>query len=328
MYYNQQYYPVQQYQQMQFDDSLYYNPSQSNSNQLCLGELSNKNGLIISTDLSQMQSQADPKRRSKKSKSTDTVIVGEGEVIKELPSIEQYNETNLLLKETIAQANQLSSELKRDLDTVRSAKNMKGKYTYISNLNSAMSAILGTKLQAIKEMNSSIKTASDMDYKKAKDTMAIDQDNDKAIMDMYNAFIHQPIGQNMSRFDVLGPSTQDITNPIVSGLSTIDAYSKGTVDQDSGYNNYLKNLTPEQNLMRYEGNPDVKQVIIYDESTGARRFAVMNTRTGEEIHNVPVRSERFLSDTTIDPIHKVARNINLNESYPVIVVNEDKMSKY
>lgn len=79
-----------------------------------------------------------------------------------------YEDTNLLLRGTIGQIDQLSIDLKADLDEVRGSRAIRGKHKTITEINTAMSALLSTRLSAIKELNSSINKINDMNYKKAK----------------------------------------------------------------------------------------------------------------------------------------------------------------
>jgi hypothetical protein len=52
-------------------------------------------------------------------------------------------------------------------------------------------------------------------------------------------------------------------------------------------------------------------------------FEIINSRTGEILQGLPKRNtEMYLPDTVIDPVNKVARNINLDEVYDVIIVGE------
>ena len=81
-------------------------------------------------------------------------------------------------------------------------------------------------------------------------------------------------------------------------------------------------MTPAQRLSMYESDPNVQQVVIYDNTTNSKRFEVMNIATGEIIPNVDKRDMMFMDDTVIDLQNHIARNLNLNETYPVIEVGE------
>ena len=123
------------------------------------------------------------------------------------------------------------------------------------------------------------------------------------------------------------PNTYGSTGIIRAELHSGDYNTNGPVD--ASYLNYVSNLTPEQNLMRYEGNPNVKQVVVWDKSTDNKFFQMMDMSTGQVIPNVPVYDQMFMEDTIIDPKSMMAKNTNLNETFPVVTINEDPvLSQY
>ena len=173
-----------------------------------------------------------------------------------------YDDTTNMLRQAIMQADVLTSEIKQDIDTIRASKTMKGKYTYITNLASTEAGLIGTKISAIREMNNSITQAHNLELKRAKDIkddQRNQQSDDARIMDMYNAFINAPIG---SYAKPTAPSIPDILlgangpSPAFSPVAMV-----GTTVGSS-------NLTPEQMRIRYEGNPNVEEVVMYEASTG------------------------------------------------------------
>ena len=98
---------------------------------------------------------------------------------------------------------------------------------------------------------------------------------------------------------------------------------------DPGYQNFLSNMTPEQNAMRYEDNPNVKTVVVYDQSNGRKWFDVIDTSTGASIPNVPRPDDFLLDDTRPDLSNMVARNANINVTYPLVVVGQaNALSSY
>lgn len=234
--------------------------------------------------------------------------------------IDTYGETNNLLRGSIGQIDQLQLEVKSELDNVRSSKTLKKKYDYISMLSSTASTLISTKVSAIKEMNKVITDSHNLDLKRMKDLKVAENqvDDDKHIMDMYQAFISTPVGNGVS----LGPSMGDMT--LVNGVSNM---VRADIGNDS-YNSYSQNISATQNMMRLEQNPDVKTVVVYDASTGRRWFDVMNIRTGESVPNVNTPDPMFLEDTTIDVRNQIARNTNLDLTYPLIVLNNSNMTEY
>ena len=92
--------------------------------------------------------------------------------------------------------------------------------------------------------------------------------------------------------------------------------------------NYMSNLSPEQNAMRYENNANVKQVLVFDASTGHRFFQYMDMSTGQAIPNMPVYDDLFLDEFTIDRAKGIAKSNNLNEVLPLVVINEGVTENY
>ena len=225
-----------------------------------------------------------------------------------------YGETTSLLRGAIIQADQMAGEIQEDLDAVRGSKTLKGKYTYITNLTSAKASILSTKIAAIREMNSSITQSHNLELNRMK-ALKLDQKNendDMRIMDIYSAFVNQPVG-------VYTPPTaniQDLTlgvntpNGAVAGVEMISPSQTGA-------------LTPEQNRMRMESNPNIQTVVRYDQSTGQRSFDVIDTSTGMSVPNYPRPDNFLLEDTTIDIHSGIARNRNVNSVWPLILMGSN-----
>ena len=243
-------------------------------------------------------------------------------------TIYSYGETNHLLHETLGQIDAINAELVQEFNAVRNNRTMKNKYMTLNALSENIGSLLSNRIQAIKEINNCITKANDLDYKKFKDMQAIQSamNDDKYIADVYQALISNP--QNMA------PTFTANVDPSVMGSGIIRANLPNGIDMsngqmlDSGYLNYVSNLTPEQNLMRYENDPNVKQVVVYDASNGNRFFQMMNMATGEAIPNVPVYDENIMEDTTLDLAHGIAKNLNLRETFPVVQINEGITSQY
>lgn len=261
-----------------------------------------------------------PTEKKKKSKAKTVEVVPSIHEANTKPGVidvdysSTYGETTGLLRGAIIQADQMASEIQDDLDAVRGSKTLKGKYTYITNLTSAKASILSTKIAAIREMNSSITQSHNLELNRMK-ALKLDQKNendDMRIMDIYSAFVNQPVG-------VYTPPTaniQDLTlgvnspNGAVSGVEMISPSQAGT-------------LTPEQNRMRMESNPNIQTVVRYDQSTGQRSFDVIDTSTGMSVPNYPRPDNFLLEDTTIDIHSGIARNRNVNNVWPLILVGSN-----
>lgn len=233
-----------------------------------------------------------------------------------------YSETNRLLREAIFQTDVLSAEIKKDIDDIRSSRTLKGKYTYLTNLTGSASALISTKISAIKELNSVITQGHNLELNRFK-TLKPDknEDNDDMkMMNLYSAFVNTPIGTYTPQM----PSMQDITlgvNSAVPPVSAIEMTAPNNIVQ-------AKPLTPEQNRMRMEANPNIQTVVRFDQSTGNRYFDVVDRTTGASVPNYPRPDAFLLEDTTIDTAAGIARNRNINEVWPLIVDGPGIFSEY
>lgn len=243
------------------------------------------------------------------------------------PYKNSYTETNDMIKASIYQIDTLNGTMVEEINNIKNSKTLKGKYNYLSQLAGVSSSLLGTKLGAIKEMNKVITDSHNLELKRIKDLKLNTNDkvdDDKYIMDMYNAFINTPVGTYGSG-GLSVPSMTDITmmNGVNNMVRAEIAPTSGT-----GFDAYLNNMTPVQNMMMLEKDPNVKTVVVYDAMTGNRWFEVMNTATGETLTNVDKPDAMFLEDTTLDTRNGIARNVNLDTTYPLIVINGNSMMEY
>jgi hypothetical protein len=283
-----------------------------------------------SVPLSSGPGEVTPKKTRSVSPKKKNVEKVDGEVVN-TTSIDNYSDTMGALKSTVVELDMLATDLKSDLDAVRSSRTLKGRYQYSSMLGQNISQILATKVQAIKEINTTIKNALEYDYKLKKDRDAIMNGNDdQRLMDMYNAFISSPVSTNRAQ---LGPSPQQMMLPGESiqyssplgGPVTDDNKISPLQSYDPGFDNYMRNMTPEQSRMLMESNPDMKEVVTYNKATGEKHFEIMNTKTGEFVQGIAKHDDTFLEDCTINTRNKTARNVNLNESYPLVIIGENNM---
>lgn len=236
------------------------------------------------------------------------------------PYIEKYQETNSILRSSIAQIEYGLGELQKDADKIRSSNHRK-KYDYLSLIHGTMGNYIGNKIAAARELNNTINKCNEMEYKRYKELklMANEQDDDKAVLESYRAFVNMPVGAyNMPP---IGPSSQDLT--INSGnIRGIE------VGADDGYENYLRNMTPQQHMMALEGNPDIKEVVMYEQRTGRRWFEVVNMRTGEVIPNSDKMDMMLIDEFELDLNKKIARSINMGITMPLIVLEDPTLNEY
>lgn len=292
-------------------------------------------GTIIEVDNGEIEKvKKSRKRKTPSEASADGIIRADG-VVEESSALNTYAETAYMLKDTLKQIDTVAAEVKVEFDSIRTNRTMKSKHIVMSNLTENLSDLLNAKISAIRELNNCITKANDLDYKRERDRKeaAMGVGDDKAIMDLYQAFIQNPMGTNTATTPLgtgaLGPSPISAVVNDNSGIVRAPADNAATGNaQDAGFVNYLANLTPEQNMMLYEQNPDVKQVVVYDEATNNKWFQVMNMKTMQVIPNMPVHDQMFMNDTTIDKRNKIAKNINLNETYPLVIINESVSSEY
>ena len=247
--------------------------------------------------------------------------------VEDAPTAYSYFETNMMIRDTINQIDTLNSELMTEFESVRHNRTMKNKYNVLVGLSENIGSLIGNRIQAIKEANNSITKSNDLDYKKLKDAKAAMAavSDDKYIADVYQALISNK--QVNPAEHMMAPINS--ATLYGSGIVRADAMdAQPGVPVDYGYMNYVANMTPEQNLMRYEGNPNVKQVVVFDAQSGAKFFKMMDLSTGQVIENVPVYDQSIMEDTTLDVKNKIAKNINLNETFPIVVLNDNITSQY
>lgn len=286
----------------------------------------------VDRDIPDIEKKKAPRTRKESGSSNEIVRANstsvekvDGQIV-ETPTIYSYMETNNLLHETLGQIDSLNAELMQEFNNVRHSRTMKNKYNVLVGLSENVGSLINNRISVIKEINSTITKSNDVDYKKEKDRRAAsaNQDDDKYIADLYKSFIQNPMtNPTQPQLPQVDPSI------FGSGIVRADIRNdNGGNIVDANYLSYLSNLTPEQNLMRYEGNNNVKQVVVYDAATGNRFFQVMDLSTGQVIPNVPTYDQMFMEDTTIDLKTKTAKNINLNETFQLVVINEGVTSQY
>lgn len=274
-----------------------------------------------------IESAAKKKSTRKKKVGNEEMVPVEDEQSQELnmlqsnrPYIETFEETNNIVRGVIVQADMLYSALQSDLEYVRASKTLKSKYQVIPQFTASMASTLSTKLSAAKEMNKTIHDCHNLDMKRVKELKLndrADQDDTKYVSDMYSAFISLGPQSNIP----LGPSPTDISLMGVNNIVRV-----GTEDEE-GYNQYINNLSPSQNAMRFE-NTAVKTAVMYEQATGRRWFTNVDLDTGQEVPNLPVPDAMFLDDTILDIHNGVARNTNLDKTYPLIVIQDNTLNQY
>lgn len=256
----------------------------------------------------------DKKKRTKKK------VLSDGSVIHSVSTepdserfIDNYDETNNMLRTSIIQIDVLNNDVNEQFRAVKEARTLKGKYTYMTNLAGVSSSLLSTKISAIKEMNTVINNCQKLELQRAKDNKAsaMEANDDKRMMDMYQAFINTPVGTMPGAGMMITPSMSDLTLPS-NDYGQFDITSTIGVAQDP--------LSPEQIRMRMENNPNIKEVVVYDANTGNKYFDVIDSATGQSVPNYPRSGDFLLDDTTINLAGGVARNANVDRNWPLVVI--------
>ena len=269
-----------------------------------------------------------PKKRGRKKKVTGegVEIVTAEEVSTNLPMCmsnepysDTYQDTNLLLHNTVREIDELYGTIRGDIESIRGNKTIKNKFDNISKLAGTEGALLSTKIAAIKELNKSKTDSHNLELNRMSKGMAMagqQQDDTKIISDMYNALIQTPIGAGGANPFGL-PSGQDMT--LGTGLVT-GSLAPG----DMGYAQYMSNPSPEQATIMAANNPNIKTVVIYDEYAPVGqnvRFEIIDSSTNMPVPNVPRPDPMFLADLKIEPSLGIATNNNLGQTYDLIMVN-------
>ena len=235
------------------------------------------------------------------------------------PFEKKYAETNNILRSAIMQLDSTMSQVQEDINYVRNSKTMRNKYQYLSLLQGSIGTMIANKISAARELNNTISKCNDLEmkrYKEVKASAAANVDDDQRVMEMYKAFVNTPVSSN---------PFPNVSQMAVAG-SPIMATQIGS--QDDNFANYVNNMTPQQQTMYLEDNPNVQQVVVYNQETGARYFDVIDMTTGQSIPNTEKHDVMFLEDVSIDLKNKVARNVNIGETYPLIVVGQPITQEY
>ena len=232
-----------------------------------------------------------------------------------------YDIPRNVLTQTAVQIEELAQTVRKDLEDVRHARTLKGKYDYISNMTSTLGSLYSNKISIAREMGNIISKAHQLELSKHKE-LAIDSNADsdeKRIMDSFNAFMNAPMGAIPQAMRNVHPAT--INTPEM-GVPVFNDPTTGmvTADGDSGFEAYVQNMTPEQNAMLNSSNPFVETVVVYDQSNQNKWFEVIDTRTGQQVPNMPIPADFILGGCVVDIRNGIARNASINKTYKLKLV--------
>ena len=236
------------------------------------------------------------------------------------PYEDTYEETNDMLRISIGQLDILANDVKSELDSIRASKTLKGKYQYISELCATASGLISSKITAIKEINAVKTKCHELEIRRIKDiksAAANQQDDDKYIADLYNAYINTPIGAAQH------PALQYNSANVAGNMGVLmGGMSAAPTNEDQNFNNFMQNLTPEQNIMILGDNNNIETVVVYDPNTGDKMFDVIDTTTGTPVPNYPRPDRGLLDDTSVDFNTGIATNTNIGQSWKVVVLGD------
>lgn len=296
-----------------------------------------KNGKLNSIIVPQLTTAIEPtpvkrkRGRPKKNKTTEEdvssnkVEIAEPELLCQTndPYEGSYEETNYLLRDSINQINSLSMGIHADIDTLRKSKTIKGKYKFIADLSSTYSSLINNKISAIKEINNTTTTCHKLEIQRFKDLKndQSQQDDDKYIADLYNAYISTPINSGQNIQFLSNTANTAIVNPNLmnNAMSSSDNY-------EDGYQNFLDNMTPEDKRMIMGNDSNIEEVVVYDPSTGSRYFDVIDTNTQTSVPNYPRPDSSLLDDAFLDLSAGVASNTNIGQNWKIVIA--DSMSNF
>lgn len=248
-----------------------------------------------------------------------------------------YIDNAKLLYGAIAQSDNLYGNIEDELEKFKTNRSYGGRnrMMHISNFMNTQVGLINTKVGAVRELNSMRNKINDLVLRKEqmlKDTG--DENGDKAIMDAYYALINAPryglppmnpplatssinTGVNLSGNEI--PTTTLAQTPKIITASE-EPTTIGAVQQvDKSFENYMQNLNPIQKKMIMDKNPNVKTVVVYNQSTGNKYFEVVDVSTGNVVPGVQKPGEFILNDIRLDFRNGLAVNSNLNQTYPLVI---------
>lgn len=273
---------------------------------------------------------SEPKKKRGRPKKTDKVEMVRVNSDRDMsmmetnkPYISTYQDTTQQLKNTIQGIDMMAMQIEQDLQMVRASRTLKKKYDYICELTSAAGSLVSNRISAIREINSAITNAHRLDQARMKQNREVaGVDDDKAIMDMYNAFVNTPMGSVQS----LPPG---FTVP-ASALNGPYGYSinRAGMTEDQMYDNFIQNPSPEMSAIRMEMNPNIKTVVVYNQETQEKYFDIVDISTGQSMPGIERPSDRLLARMDINLRDGIARNIDANLSYDLIIVGNRRIDEY
>lgn len=276
-----------------------------------------------------------PKSGSNANTFTDTTAIVTGRKRKAKNEFEEgYVNTTKMLFGAVAQADNMYANINQELNNFKNNRSYGGRnrMMHISNFMNAQATLINTKVGAIRELNSIRNKINELTLRKMQMDKDIHEENsDKAVMDAYYALIN---ASNYGLPQMQAPLTPaslntgismggtPIASQVINNATPITRPGGATVNatpSDTSFENYKANLTPVQRKMILDNDPNIKTVVVYDQSTGNKYFDVVNVQTGQSIPGVQRPADFLLDNMRIDARNAIAVNSNVNQTFPLVL---------
>lgn len=272
-----------------------------------------------------------PKKKRGRPKKSEKHEIYKGKSDRELsmmesktPYISTYEGTSKQLRDTINGIDMMAAQIQSDLQAVRSSRTLKKKYDYICELSSTIGTLVSNRISAIRELNNSITNAHKLDMSRSKTVKELTDgaNDDKTVMDMYNAFVNAPMG-NMNTL----PAGFNVPAHILNGNGGIPVTPQGFTE-DQMYESFVNNPSPEMSAIAMERNPNIKIVVVYNQETQDKYFDVVDVTTGQSVPGIERPSEKLLNHMDINIREGIARNLDANLMYDLVLVGNRRIDEY
>lgn len=241
-----------------------------------------------------------------------------------------YIDNAKLLYSAIAQTESMYNNIDDELSKFRENKSYGGRnrIMHMSNYMNTQVGLINTKITAVRELNSVRNKINDLVLKKEqmmKDTN--EENSDKSIMDAYYALVNAPryglpsVKQNLPPASINTGLTMAGNNIPTGSFST--SVVRGPMvqsEEDISFQEYQNNLTPVQKKMIADKDPNIKTVVVYDQTSGNKWFDVIDVTTGKSIPGIQRPAEFLLDNMRIDIRNGLGVNSNTNMTFPLVLL--------
>ena len=227
-----------------------------------------------------------------------------------------------LIAGVLTQAENLYNDINEQLNFYKTNKSAGGKTRAltIAELQNTQVSIINTKLAAIREINNVRHKINDLSIKHEQMMKGMGEENsDKAITDSYYALINAPRYGLPTFTQPLHPASINTGVNLQGGVIPSAPIVTAVANESPTPPPINTNLNPVQQRMIMEKNPNIKTVVVYNQSTGDKYFDVVDVSKGVSIPNVERPAKFLLDDMVPDFRNGVATNSNANMSFPLVL---------